>query len=79
MSAKGGNAPTIEEVQQLNQELGKALAECRTLLTRIADANVIFPSMCANNMAAWNIVHDLAKYRTKPLKERAPSDIQSGR
>jgi len=32
------------------------------LLARIAKANVIFPSVCANNMEAWNITEALKAY-----------------
>jgi len=36
------------------------------LLRRIAAANVIFPSMCANNMEAYNINAELERYRSVP-------------
>ena len=36
------------------------------LLRRIANANVIFPSMCANNMEAMNLLKELNKYKDKP-------------
>lgn len=32
------------------------------LLRRIAAANVIFPSMCDNNMEAWNITQALQEF-----------------
>lgn len=36
--------------------------EAVDLLRRLAKANVIFPSMCANNMEAWNLAEELKKY-----------------
>lgn len=36
--------------------------KAEALLRRIAKANVIFPSMCANNMEAYNINAELSSY-----------------
>jgi hypothetical protein len=46
------------------------------LLRRIADANVIFPSMCANNMEAWNLTEELKQYRSQP--QRQPEEDSPG-
>lgn len=39
------------------------------LLRRIAKANVIFPSMCANNMEAYNLNDELRDFCEPPLSE----------
>jgi hypothetical protein len=44
----------------------------RLLLEKIAKANVIFPSMCANNSEAYSINHELEAY-----KNAAPSTHQT--
>ena len=41
----------------------KRAQKAEDLLIRIARANVIFPSMCANNMDALNLVEELKHYR----------------
>ena len=46
--------------------------EAVSLLRRIANANVIFPSMCANNTEAYSINDALAEYRTKPSLSATP-------
>jgi hypothetical protein len=51
-------------------EQGNKLEKAERLLERIAKANVIFPSMCANNMEAWNITEELKPYRSTDIGER---------
>lgn len=60
MSVKSALASS-ETARVDNFILSKA-EEMRSLLERIAKANVIFPSMCANNMEAWKITDDLKAY-----------------
>ena len=57
-----------EGIDALKALLTEAIEEERNLLTRIADANVVFPSMCANNGTAYTLVRDLEKYRSQPKK-----------
>lgn len=73
-------SPTWQEIDAASERLGKMtridlaayVLGLETMLRRIADANVIFPSMCANNMEAWNITEELKAYRSKPQPEREP-------
>ena len=49
-------------------------SEEKALLEKIANANVIFPSMCANNTEAMSINFQLERYRTKPSRSERHID-----
>lgn len=48
----------------------KRALKAEDLLRRIAQANVIFPSMCANNMEAYNLNDELRDFY-EPQKDQA--------
>lgn len=54
--------PAYHYLENQNSELASKLAKAVSLLARISKANVIFPSMCANNMEAWIITEELKQY-----------------
>jgi hypothetical protein len=57
------NPVEAEIIQENRRDYWKRRCEAaEALLCKIAAANVIFPSMCANNMEAWNITEELKKY-----------------
>lgn len=57
--------PTLEDRDWMKYWQSRAL-HAEDLLRRIAKANVIFPSMCANNMEAYNLNDELKSYLPVP-------------
>jgi hypothetical protein len=53
---------TASDRYHLRNEAAAEIDSLRDLLRRIAKANVIFPSMCANNMEAYNLNDELRRF-----------------
>lgn len=63
--------PEVTRVEPEAGEIAHKLAQAENLLSRIAQANVIFPSMCSNNMEAWNLTEELKAYHCGPQPQES--------
>lgn len=61
---------TRSETAEAYPGIAHDFEKMRSLLVRIANANVIFPSMCANNSDAYSINEALKEYKTNIRGER---------
>ena len=62
----GGDLIYVRDFQREYDLLRSALREMdghNALLKEIASANIIFPSLCANNNKAYEIIDKLAEFR----------------
>lgn len=64
--------PEVTRIEPEAGEIAHKLAQAENLLSRIAQANVIFPSMCSNNMEAWNLTEELKAYHCGPQPQPDP-------
>ncbi len=63
MSQQGGNAPTVEELLQVNAELAESLYRLRLAVDRLYFAAYWHPDRQVDERALWTAVRDAAKIK----------------